>query len=88
VLPADQVVLPSAALGWLAGGEVAVDATDPSGRRTTEPFFEVRAMIPASRAVTLLPGRSGRLRCEFAAKPLLTQWLRNLRQLIQKRYQL
>ena len=88
VLPADQVVLPSAALGWLAGGDVAVDMTDPSGRRTTEPFFEVRAMITASSPVTLLPGRSGRLRCEFAPKPLLTQWLRNLRQLIQKRYQL
>jgi putative peptide zinc metalloprotease protein len=88
VLPADQRLLPSAALGWLAGGEVALDMSDPRGRTTREPFFVVQAEIASHPgAIQLLHGRSGRIRFEFGAEPLLQQWLRKLQQLIQKRYQ-
>ena len=63
------------------------DARDPEGRRTTEPFFEVRAEITAPEGATLLDGRSGKIRFRIGSTPLLPRWIRSLRQLLQKRYQ-
>ncbi len=88
VIPAQQEVLPSAALGWLSGGEVATSRQDQTGRRAAEPFFEVRADIPASEEVHLVHGCSGRIRFTLEPQPLLRQWFLKLRQLIQKRYQI
>lgn len=88
VIPGEQRVLPSAALGWLAGGEVAVAADDPRGQRAAEPFFEVHASVRAPAEIALLDGRSGKIRFDLAAEPLLPRWTRSLMQLLQKRYQL
>lgn len=86
IIPANQDMLPAASLGWQAGGEVAVDASDSSGRKAAEPFFQVKAFLAARPGVELMHGRSGRIRFELAPEPLLRQWLRKLHQLIQKRY--
>ena len=88
VIPGEQRMLPSSALGWLGGGEVAVAPDDPQGRRTAEPFFEVRARLQSSPGVALLDGRSGKIRFDLKAEPLLPRWTRRLWQLLQKRYQL
>lgn len=88
VIPGEQRVLPSAALGWLAGGEMAVAADDPRGQRAAEPFFEVHASVRAPVEVALLDGRSGKIRFDLPAEPLLPRWTRSLMQLLQKRYQL
>ena len=86
VIPGEQRNLPSAAVGWAGGGEVAVDTSDRSGTKTTEPFFEVRATVQDSEGVHLLHGRSGKIRFDLPPEPLLRQWLRKLRQLLQNRY--
>jgi putative peptide zinc metalloprotease protein len=88
VIPGGQRVLPSAALGWHAGGEMPVAADDSQGVKSTEPFFEVHAELPFDERVALLHGRSGKIRFEQAWEPLLPRWIRNLRQLLQKRYQM
>jgi putative peptide zinc metalloprotease protein len=88
VIPAQQELLPSAALGWPGGGEVAISQHDPSGVRAAVPFFELRALVEPDGAVKLLQGRSGTIRVELGSKPLLLQWDRKLRQLLQKKYQL
>jgi putative peptide zinc metalloprotease protein len=88
VVPGGQHQLPSAALGWHGGGERPVAPDDRSGVRSAEPFFEVRADLPASAQPQLLHGRSGRIRFEQQWEPLLPRWIRSLRQLLQKRYQL
>jgi putative peptide zinc metalloprotease protein len=90
VVPGERLTLPGAALGWQGGGEVAVDMTDTSGLRSIEPFYELRARLdPAAFAeVALLHGRTGRMFFEFEPEPLLNQWLRRLRQLVQKRYRI
>ncbi len=88
VIPGEQRTLPSAALGWLAGGEVAVAADDPQGQRAAEPFFEVQASVRASEEIALLDGRSGKIRFDLKPEPLLPRWTRRLWQLLQKRYQL
>jgi putative peptide zinc metalloprotease protein len=85
-IPMEQNQLPSRALGFLGGGEIAVSTADSSGRRTTEPFYEVRANIQDASKSLLLHGRSGKIRFSLGYKPLAWQGWRTLRQLIQKHY--
>jgi putative peptide zinc metalloprotease protein len=89
VVPGGQQMLPSAALGWAAGGEVPVANDENSqGNKAVEPFFEVRGELAARVGVVLLDGRSGRIRFQLAPEPLLPRWLRSLWQLLQKRYEI
>ena len=86
VIPADQQNLPSAAIGWAGGGEVAVDLQDQSGTKAVEPFFEVRSAVVGSEDMVMLHGKGGRIRFDLPPEPLLRQWVRKLRQLLQQRY--
>jgi len=89
VIPGGQQILPSAALGWAAGGDVPVaNENNAQGDHTVEPFFEVRGDIVARADVVLLDGRSGRARFRLEPEPLLPRWFRSLRQLLQKRYEI
>jgi putative peptide zinc metalloprotease protein len=83
VIESRQEILPSAAMGWQAGGDIATRGDDQSGRRSAEPFFEVRATLDAAATDRLWHGRSGKLRCRLPASPLLGQWSRRLRQAFQ-----
>ncbi len=86
IIPAEQQVLPSAALGWRSGGEVAVTGSDQGGVKTREPFFAVQAAIEPREGAVLLHGWAGKIRFELPPQPLLGQWVRRGRQLLQKRY--
>ena len=86
VIPVERRNLPSAAVGWAGGGEVAIDMQDQSGTVSADPFFEVRAMVPGISNAVMLHGRGGRIRFELPPEPLLRQWLRKFRQLLQNRY--
>jgi len=89
IIPFRQEKLPSAALGWHGGGEIAVSVQDRTGLQAAEPFFQINANIAEiSDEVGLFHGRSGKLRFTLEPKPLLTQWSHKLKQLLQKRYQL
>ncbi len=94
VIPGEQQMLPSSALGWLGGGDVPVAPDDPQGRKAAEPFFEVLAKVSQSAetrpslAPALLDGRSGRIRFNLPSEPLLPRWIRRVWQMLQKRYQL
>ncbi|MBN1604598.1 MAG: hypothetical protein JW915_23520 [Chitinispirillaceae bacterium] len=87
IIPVAQTNLPSSALGFSGGGDVAVNPADSSGQRTLEPFYEVRAFVEQNNAVQLLNGRSGRIRFSLGNKPILWQAWRKVRQLVQKHYQ-
>lgn len=86
VIPAEQERLPSAALGWAGGGEVATRAADLSGTRAAEPFFELRGTALVLPGHASLQGRSGKIRLTLGREPLAIQWGRKLRQLLQRRY--
>jgi len=89
VVPGGQNVLPSAALGWAAGGEIPVAGDeDPQGNKSAEPFFEVVGKLNPNRDVALLDGRSGKISFQLPAEPLLPRWIRSLWQLLQKRYEI
>lgn len=86
VVPGEQSQLPSAALGWAAGGEVATKLDDPQGRRAAEPFFRVAGDM-AGTGNGLSHGRTGKVRFYIGHEPLLKFWLRRFWQLLQERYQ-
>lgn len=86
VIAAEQHMLPSAALGWRGGGPILVAQDDPSGQRTAEPFFLVRASLQQRDGLKLLHGRRGKARFAFRPRPLIFQWYRRFRQMLQQRY--
>lgn len=85
IIPAGQEQLPSAALGYAAGGATRIDQEDSSGRRAADPFFEVLVTPSASASVVLRPGQTMALRFETEPKPLFVQGWRTLLQLFQTR---
>jgi putative peptide zinc metalloprotease protein len=85
-VPMEQTRLPSAALGWAAGGEVAVESGDDRGTRTAEPFYQVRAVVGPRGDAALLHGRAGKIRFNLPPRPLAWQGWMKVRQLVQKRY--
>ena len=87
VLPAGLKRLPSAALGYAAGGSMQIDPKDQKGTATMEPFFEVHVIPDKNSKVTLLSGQRVVVRFTMPEdKPLLVQWWRDLRQLLQRRF--
>lgn len=88
VIQGDRRQLPSAALGWQAGGEVATMIDDPNGRQAAEPFFEVRGDVVQSGSAILSHGHAGKIRFPVGDEPLLPRAVRRVRQVLQKRYQL
>ncbi len=84
ILPAERRELPSAALGWRGGGEVAVTPDDRGGTRAAETFFEVRAELAPAAGVWFCEGRTGRICFRLPPEPLLQQGLRRLRQALQR----
>ncbi|MFT4637095.1 MAG: putative peptide zinc metalloprotease protein [Verrucomicrobiales bacterium] len=88
VIQGDRRQLPSPVLGWQGGGEIQTAVDDPDGRRTAEPFFEVRGDLVHDDVVAALHGRAGKVRFFVGYEPLLPRGIRRLRQLLQKRYQI
>jgi putative peptide zinc metalloprotease protein len=86
VLPGEQRILPSAALGWRGGGDVPVDVNDERGNKAAEPYFKVIAALPQNAVV--YDGSSGKIRFDLSSEPLLPRGFRRLWQLLQKRYQM
>jgi putative peptide zinc metalloprotease protein len=84
IIQAEQEVLPSAALGWRSGGDVAVSGADQSGVKTREPFFAVQAVVEAGDGAELLHGLAGRIQFDLPPQPLLGQWVRRGMQLLQQ----
>jgi putative peptide zinc metalloprotease protein len=87
-IPGDRRNLPSPALSWRAGGEVMTDSSDPEGRLAAESFFEVRGHLEDIASIAAFHGRTGTVRFYVGNEALLPGWMRSLRQLLQKRYQL
>ena len=85
-LPAGHEKLPSAALGYAAGGSMPTVSKDPRDVRTAEKFFEIQISPNPDSSVRLLSGQRVVARFEMPPKPLAFQWWRSLRQLFQRRF--
>lgn len=90
MIPFQSERLPSVALGWLGGGDIAINPSEPSGMSAKESFFLLQTELPltALHELTLLHGLTGTLRIQTPAQPIATQAYRAVNQLLQKRYAL
>ncbi len=88
LVPGRQSYLPSAALGWNAGGPVKVQPGDADGLTTAEPYFKAIAQVSAAGEAALLHGQTGFIRFTTGTEPLLLQGWRRFRQMLQQRYQI
>ena len=88
IIPYQSERLPSVALGWLGGGEIAVNTNEPSGEKAKESFFLLQTELPAQQlqGLTVLHGLSGTIRLKLPSQTLATQIYRAIKQLVQKRY--
>jgi putative peptide zinc metalloprotease protein len=88
IIPFQSDKLPSSALGWVGGGDIAVNTQEPSGAKAVESFFLLQSEIPTEQrqGLTVLHGLSGTLRLQAKDQPLASQAYRGLKQLVQKRY--
>ena len=77
--------LPSAAMGYAAGGSVATDPKEPT--KAARRVFEVEIRPDDQRDVRLLAGQRVVVRVRLSDKPLAIQWYRGLLQLFQRRFQ-
>lgn len=80
IVPTATDRLPSMALGAGGGGSVAVDARDPDGLTTVEPYFQVDVALPKGAPITGIGGRV-HVRFDFEPEPLFTRGARGLRRL-------
>ena len=89
VIPYEHHNLPSAALGWFGGGDIKVSQDDQSGTKSVEAFFEIRAkVVDSANNPLLFHDRTGILRIVLPDIPMGEQFVKSLKQLMQKRYQL
>ena len=88
LVQAQQEELPSPALSTRAGGEIELSPKDPEGKKVLEPFFIILADLTNEAHIALLHDRTGRIRFSLPPEPLLTQWFRKFRQLLQRKYQI
>ena len=89
-IPAASDHLPSAALGWLAGGEVETRMSNAqNGEQTVEPVYIVRAQLNKNALGTLgYHGRTGKIRFDLGETPIAIQAIRKVRQALQKYYRM
>lgn len=88
VVPYQRDRLPSAALGWLGGGDLPVKADSSRGDVAAEEFFEIRANLSAAslEGVALHRGLRGAMRMPLPGQTLFQRLAESLQQLLQKRY--
>ncbi len=89
IAPAGQQQLFSEALAHVAGGSVAVRPTKDSkqkGMESAERFFEIRIRPLGAAPQRLHMGQRVVARLQTGSRPLLAQWYRRMRQLIQRRF--
>ena len=89
-IPAASDHLPSAALGWLAGGEVETRMSNAqNGEQTVEPVYIVRAQVSNNLPAGFkYHGRTGKIRFDLGETPLAIQGIRKVRQALQKYYRM
>ena len=86
VIPYEIEDLPSAALGWFGGGDIAVKQGE--GTAAVESFFLIEGMLPEIAKNYRYHGRTGILRIPLPDRSMFFQIKRFVVQLFQKRYQI
>jgi putative peptide zinc metalloprotease protein len=83
-IPAPTDVLPSASLGTMGGGRLAVDQSDPNGLLLEEPVYLVDLDLVDANIPPLVGMRTHVL-FEQVPMPMAVQWAQGLRQMLMRR---
>jgi putative peptide zinc metalloprotease protein len=87
LIPIGQDRLPNESLSFAAGGGLATETDDTTGRKSARQFFEV-IVVPDTLPSAPLLGQRVILRFDMPSKPLAVQWWRKLLQMVQQRFNL
>jgi putative peptide zinc metalloprotease protein len=85
LIPGEQQQLPSPVLSWKHGGEIKTKDDDPYGITAEKPFFLMSGKVEGEGSEGLMHHRRGILRVHVGYDPLLWQWIRRLRQILEER---
>lgn len=85
LVPAATNQLPSPALGSQGGGQAPLAPADDKGLTALDRFFQADLTLPNSMALLDAGGRAY-VRFDHGAMPLMSQWIRQLRQLFLARF--
>ncbi|MBI1338205.1 MAG: hypothetical protein GC164_14770 [Phycisphaera sp.] len=88
ILRAGQTELPSAALGYRVGGNIAVSKDDRDGKTAVEPFTEVHIRPDPEAIKALRSGQRVVVRFDLGQRPLGVQWYRSILQTLQSRFRI
>jgi putative peptide zinc metalloprotease protein len=88
IIPYEKQQLPSAALGWLGGGEIAIATDDSTGIKAKESFFEVRAKIVKNNNLNFYHGRTGILKINLDKMTIYERVKTATKQILQKHYKI
>jgi putative peptide zinc metalloprotease protein len=80
IVPTATNRLPSMALGAGGGGAISVDARDPDGVSTSEPFFMVDLALPSEAPISGFGGRV-HVRFDYQSEPIFWRAKRGIRRL-------
>jgi putative peptide zinc metalloprotease protein len=86
IAPMGQENLPSPALAYQVGGDVALRSDAAGGPKTAEKIFEIQIDLDAQAPETLRSGQRTVARIDLPPQSLLAQWYRQARQLFQQRF--
>jgi len=87
IIPFQHQRLPSTALGWVAGGDIAIRSDDPGGQMAQTPFFLVRVRLDTDAvAMPVRHGMLGWLRLTYAPRPLGPRLLDAIARFFQGRF--
>ena len=84
-VPGGTMQLPTAALGSMGGGRIAIDPREADGRSTLERVFEIDVGLPQAASTAFL-GQRMYVRFDLGYKPAGLQLYRSLRQLFLRRF--
>jgi len=84
-VPEAEEYLPSAILGAVGGGEIAIDPTEQSGTKTFERMFQFDLELEEPLDPVFVGGRVF-VRFDHGFEPLAFQWYRAIRQLFLRRF--
>lgn len=84
-VPESHAILPSQALATIAGGDFALDPTDPEGRRTLQNVFQFEVAPIETTPVSRI-GERALVRFDHGSEPVGYRIYRSLRQLFLSRF--
>ncbi|NIS87018.1 MAG: hypothetical protein GWN88_18950, partial [Nitrospinaceae bacterium] len=84
-VPAATDKLPSVALGFAGGGEVAIDPSEEGGTKAFDTIFQLDLDVPDTAQARYIGGRVF-VRFDHGKVTLAEQWYRSIRQLLLRRF--